>query len=339
MRIRPKAFAGAACLLLLSVSWPSFAQQANWLKDLSARLPQFTVRATPISRQGTLSPDGKWLAIDVIVDPGINEPGTTGTYRYGIEILDRTGKVVQEVTRDNPSFVSVNRFVWGRDSQTLYFEHGDRMHPGSRNIVDGPVIWKADLGNNTKAPLCIKTSFTQMPISSPRADSYLIEDGRERAHLLLVGTKRKTRILFRDAALSAWSPNGRRILLVGEPPADKGQSPYFRTADSRSGSERAFTAAMPSAAEKLSYGWVSAHLVTAYWLADSTHLLTSVFAMRKDGVAARGCFVTSLTDGSHSLIPDIYPLSGSCNGRTILIERPDKKLFLLDILPKKAIRR
>lgn len=346
MRIRLIALLSVACLLTISAPIHSQAQQREWLKKLAENLPQYTITASPISREGQLSPDGKWLATTYELDPDSDTGPWISAHQHGVQILDRTGKVVENVTFGH-DFFSVSRLIWGKDSNTLYFEYGDRMRPGTRDVPVGPVVWQAAIGTRMQPTPCTKTAFTQMPLWSPRGDRYLIEE-RDRSHakvngegerfiLLLTSPKRKSRLMFHDAVMPAWSPDGRRILLINFPPA-RGQDLYLRIADSRSGKERAFKDTMSSWAENFQYGWVKGYLYGAVWLADSKHLLMGVTATRKDRGQIKASFVVSAQDGSRVLIPGIYPHSGSRNGRTILIERPDNKLFLLDLTPKRRRR-
>jgi len=352
MQCRTPILVAGVCLVYLITPKISHAQQPDWLKDVAARLPTFTVRAEPITTQGVVSPDGKWLAVNKIVDPGISEPGSTGTERFGIQVLSRDGIVVQNVTHGNPDFYSVTRFVWGKNSNFLYFECGAHMRPGSRDLEDGPLVWKADLNTHTKPPACTKTSFIQMPIWSPHGDSYLITKSKDhdllesrrypkQENVFLVNRKLKTRLVFKDAVLPDWSPDGRWIRLVNRPRASTRHNPYLRIADSRSGKDKALTGTLSVVAENRRYGWASATLNTtdSCWLADSKNLLVGVSARMIGGAARTGCFVISLKDGSRKFIPNVYPLSGARDGRTILIERPEKKLFLLHILPKRVNRK
>lgn len=72
MQIRSNHFLGAEYLLALVVPIKSQARQPEWLKKLAESLPQFTVTASPVSQEGNLPADGKWLATDYELNPDSN---------------------------------------------------------------------------------------------------------------------------------------------------------------------------------------------------------------------------------------------------------------------------
>lgn len=218
---------GLAALVLMLLPAPAGAWSAlpapNATEPAAPATPTRPPTEPPfdVLADAQVSPDGRWLAVSVVMTPRAGGGYTGGEYYTQLRVVRREAglawTVVDAWAPYGLGYTTPQPLRWSRDGRYLYYTHRPVVD-GCALFVTGWDLWRVELSTGRVTELASELGLALALAPDERTVAYVREDLRLRE--LATGAERRIRLeglasaARREVGNLVWSPDGAQLLLT-----------------------------------------------------------------------------------------------------------------------------